>query len=58
MKTDERQADTSHVWGAAGERCVLCGDKDWMGDPVCSAKSTKPHQHQPTNDTDATGGYS
>jgi hypothetical protein len=22
-----------HEWNADGERCLLCGDKDWMGGP-------------------------
>jgi len=25
-----------HEWGGEGDRCVKCGDKDWMADPVCS----------------------
>lgn len=25
----------THKWDRDGERCVYCGDKDWMGDPVC-----------------------
>lgn len=36
-----RQAEepARHEWDwetGAGERCVKCGDKDWMADPVCS----------------------
>lgn len=26
-----------HEWDRDGERCVKCGDKDWMAGPVCSA---------------------
>lgn len=25
----------SHEWDDVGERCIKCGDKDWMADPVC-----------------------
>lgn len=31
----------SHKWDADGERCVKCGDKDWMNDPVCSESKLK-----------------
>lgn len=27
--------DGRHQWDRDGERCVKCGDKDWMNDPVC-----------------------
>jgi len=26
-----------HKWDDAGERCVICGDKDWMG-TLCEEK--------------------
>ena len=28
-------ASDSHEWDDVGERCIKCGDKDWMADPVC-----------------------
>lgn len=27
-----------HLWGDCGERCIKCGDKDWMADAVCSVR--------------------
>ncbi|WP_175663093.1 hypothetical protein [Burkholderia ambifaria] len=30
----------SHEWDNVGERCIKCGDKDWMADPVC--RGAKP----------------
>lgn len=32
-----------HEWDADGERCVKCGDKDWMGGP-CSVSGAIPAQ--------------
>ncbi len=32
----------SHRWDDEGERCVVCGDKDWMGDPVCHGRISEP----------------
>ena len=28
----------AHEWDDSGERCVKCGDKDWMAGPYCRAK--------------------
>lgn len=33
----------SHTWDRGGERCTVCGDKDWMG-----GSCTKPTITQPT----------
>ena len=30
-KQQEAQSIYSHKWDRSGERCVKCGDKDWMG---------------------------
>lgn len=27
---------SGHKWGNDGEKCVLCGDKDWRADKYCS----------------------
>ena len=27
---------SGHIWDDSGERCELCGDKDWYADPYCS----------------------
>jgi hypothetical protein len=31
----------SHNWDESGERCLNCGDKDWMADPSCSQNKLK-----------------
>ncbi len=31
-----------HRWDQYGERCLDCGDKDWMNDPVCRQRLTDP----------------
>lgn len=33
---------TSHQWNADGERCTVCGDKDWMGGPCSGSESASP----------------
>lgn len=34
---EQQERDSKlHHWDATGERCMKCGDKDWMADPVCS----------------------
>lgn len=33
---DVAQEPRSHRWDDVGERCLNCGDKDWMADPWCS----------------------
>ena len=32
-------SEYKHVWGKDGERCIKCGDKDWMGG-TCSVPDT------------------
>lgn len=35
-----------HLWDNTGERCIKCGDKDWMGSTCC-----EPDTHVlPVND--------
>lgn len=41
-----------HKWDRDGERCIYCGDKDWMGTIVCEAAP------QPTSDAQVPEGYS
>ena len=31
-----------HRWDQYGERCLDCGDKDWMNNPVCRQRLTDP----------------
>lgn len=31
-----------HRWDQYGERCLDCGDKDWMNDPVCRQRLADP----------------
>ena len=38
ITTTPPAADNRHKWDADGERCVECGDKDWMNDPACRPK--------------------
>lgn len=37
----DAQVTHSHRWDDVGERCVKCGDKDWMGGP-CSVPDSPP----------------
>jgi len=30
-------ADAGHKWNVDGEKCLKCGDKDWMAAPSCAA---------------------
>lgn len=32
----------SHRWNDVGEKCLDCGDSDWMNDPVCRPRSVDP----------------
>jgi hypothetical protein len=32
------QPTEGHEWDRSGERCLKCGDKDWMNTPVCNGK--------------------
>lgn len=32
----------SHVWDGVGERCIVCGDKDWMASQYCPGKLIAP----------------
>ncbi|PFH29085.1 hypothetical protein [Burkholderia sp. JKS000303] len=40
----------SHEWDDVGERCIKCGDKDWMADPVC--RSATPAAAAPSDERD------
>ena len=40
----------SHVWNKSGERCVVCGDKDWMG-TVCDGGVSSPQPTMPQQET-------
>lgn len=33
-----------HTWGKDGERCVVCGDKDWMGTSCKKISAPQPEQ--------------
>jgi len=35
-KRNTTREPRSHRWDDVGERCLDCGDKDWMADPACS----------------------
>jgi len=47
---EQQERDSKlHHWDATGERCLKCGDKDWMADPVCSGgqqESQKEVSHE------------
>lgn len=32
----------AHRWDDVGEKCLDCGDKDWMNDPVCRPRVAEP----------------
>lgn len=32
----------AHRWNDVGEKCLDCGDKDWMNDPMCRPRSADP----------------
>lgn len=34
-----------HTWGKDGERCVVCGDKDWMGTNCKKISAPQPEQN-------------
>lgn len=34
--------DQAHVWNKEGERCLVCGDKDWMGGPCSGPVQPEP----------------
>lgn len=34
-----------HRWGRDGEKCLVCGDKDWMGTSFCFDSNEKPAAH-------------
>lgn len=36
------KAPARHEWDRDGERCVKCGEKDWMADAVCSESKLRP----------------
>jgi hypothetical protein len=36
----------SHHWGRDGDRCIKCGDKDWMANESCSQRLIKPSDKQ------------
>ena len=44
----------AHVWDGYGERCIVCGDKDWMASPYCSGKRTTPSVEAATSDEEMT----
>ncbi len=35
----DENTQSGHVWDRTGERCSLCGDKDWMADRYCSGNA-------------------
>ncbi|WP_192903321.1 hypothetical protein [Burkholderia thailandensis] len=37
-----RAESSSHQWDKFGERCMKCGDKDWMNTPACSGGKAQP----------------
>lgn len=42
----ELEQSAQHKWSADGERCVKCGDKDWMGG-ACSVSDEQPAKEPP-----------
>ncbi|HIE0523770.1 TPA: hypothetical protein ACXJLS_000362 [Stenotrophomonas maltophilia] len=36
-----------HRWNDVGERCLDCGDKDWMNDPICRPRCADPETTAP-----------
>lgn len=44
-----RPAQHAHKWDACGERCLKCGDKDWMGGG-CSVPDTLAQAQSKAND--------
>lgn len=32
----------AHRWNDVGEKCLDCGDKDWMNDPICRPRCADP----------------
>jgi len=50
------RAEQRHQWDADGERCVKCGDKDWMAGPVCHGRIESPaEQVLPANVENTSG---
>ncbi|MDZ5813885.1 hypothetical protein U4I65_02390 [Stenotrophomonas maltophilia] len=38
----ESTGSKAHRWNDVGERCLDCGDEDWMNDPVCRPRVADP----------------
>lgn len=48
----ESMTPKAHRWNDVGERCLDCGDKDWMNDPVCRPRVADPDiSVTPSSDT-------
>lgn len=39
---ESNDAPKQHRWNDVGERCLDCGDKDWMNDPICRPRCAAP----------------
>ncbi|MGW8811103.1 hypothetical protein ACWGM5_20745, partial [Bacillus velezensis] len=39
---ESNEAPKQHRWNDVGERCLDCGDKDWMNDPICRPRCADP----------------
>jgi hypothetical protein len=46
MSDAKCSAEQRHQWDADGERCVKCGDKDWMAGPVCHGRIESPAEQE------------
>ncbi|WP_250489940.1 hypothetical protein [Caballeronia sp. INML2] len=44
--TPSDKQEASHHWGRDGDRCIKCGDKDWMANESCSQRLIKPSDKQ------------
>jgi hypothetical protein len=46
LATPSDKQEASHHWGRDGDRCIKCGDKDWMANESCSQRLIKPSDKQ------------
>lgn len=35
---------SGHTWDESGERCLKCGDKDWMASESCLSRNLEKYQ--------------
>lgn len=40
--TPESNIPKAHRWNDVGEKCLDCGDSDWMNDPICRPRFADP----------------